>query len=76
MKSTKELSADKKGRYYRNIGWKWNRMGTGLAQHKFLLGRDEHQARDREARLQVLWSLVEQYHEDECAEPGHLQAVC
>ena len=50
---TVKIRSDSTGLKYRNLGWLWNKTRTRLVQPKFLLGRDEQEARDRLLGLPV-----------------------
>ncbi len=68
MKTVNALRSDKKGYYYRNLGWIRNRGETSYGQPKFLLGRDAAPAGERLRRLELLWGLVEKHHRAEYGE--------
>ncbi len=68
MNRAKTLKRDKKGYYYRNLGWLSRGNGEKWTQPKFLLGRNEREALDRLRRLERLWELVKQHHESEYAD--------
>ena len=52
MNHVKTVKRDKKGYYYRNLGWLYRGNGEKWTQPKFLLGRDEGEALDRLRRLE------------------------
>lgn len=56
MAKSKSLCRAANGIFVRNIGWK--QTASGFAQHKFYLGRDEHQARVASLRLEQLWDEI------------------
>jgi len=68
MNHVKTVKRDKKGYYYRNLGWLYRGNGEKWTQPKFLLGRDEGEALDRLRRLERLWELGQRHHEDEYAD--------
>ena len=52
-----ELTTDKSGAYYRNLGFAVTKSGT-LSQPKFLLGTNRKEAAERLAKLQKLWTTI------------------
>ncbi len=51
----KSWKPDSRGYYVRQLGWVQTPSGK-LQQHKFYLGKDLHDARDREDLLRALWN--------------------
>lgn len=57
-RNRKEWNRASNGQYQRQLGWKRSRTGK-LTQAKFSLGTDTREAKQRDERLRLLWSLVE-----------------
>ncbi|REJ65362.1 MAG: hypothetical protein DWQ31_18360 [Planctomycetota bacterium] len=57
-RTRKEWNRAKSGQYERQLGWKRSRNGIRV-QAKFFLGTDTREAKQRDERLRMLWSLVE-----------------
>lgn len=64
----KRLNRDSKGYFYRNLGWLPGKRDGKPSQPKFILGKEESQSLERLHRLEKLWELVAQHHEEEFAD--------
>jgi hypothetical protein len=63
MRRRENLKPDANGEYSRQIGWKVNKEGTGLVQPRFRVGANERSAELAIRRLEQLWTVIEEEHE-------------
>ena len=66
-----ELSCDKQGRYYRNVGRKTGSKPDAYIQHKFRLGKDRKKAERALRRLLELWDCIERTQDQRNADRQH-----